>query len=339
MKKYLLFVGIDISKKTIDCSITLNGQRQQMNHKKFSNDLEGFQSMISWIKSYSSKNNLVGNWIFCFEYTGVYSIPLSSFFEQHNYDYIIETPLRIKRSIGLRRGKDDKADSMDIARYIYLFHKELKLSKLPSITLLKLKNLLTFRARLLKKLTSLKTPLKELKGFTLPNTGVEIIVEETEEISIMLKKKIKKIDDLLMELIEEDDQIRELYYLITSVKGIGKINAVLMIIHTNCFKAFNCARKFACYIGIAPFKEQSGTSLNKPAKVSHLGHTKLKTYLSSGTLAAIRHDKQLRAYYLRRLEEGKNKFKVINAVKNKLISRVFAVVKRGSPYVELVSYT
>lgn len=43
----------------------------------------------------------------------------------------------------------------------------------------------------------------------------------------------------------------------------------------------------------------------------------------------------LKAYYAKKLKEGKCKFLVQNNVKNKLVQRIFAVVKRGTPYVEL----
>jgi len=79
--------------------------------------------------------------------------------------------------------------------------------------------------------------------------------------------------------------------------------------------------------------------LNIPAKVSPLGHKKLKALLTNGVMSAIQYDKELKAYYERKIAEGKLKYKVLNAVKNKLISRVFATVKRGTPYVELFNYT
>ena len=50
-------------------------------------------------------------------------------------------------------------------------------------------------------------------------------------------------------------------------------------------------------------------------------------------LAAVRFDNELKAYYKRKVEEGKNKMSVLNAVRNKLIHRIMAVLKRRTPYV------
>ena len=338
MKKYVLFIGIDISKKWIDVAITFDGIKENMSHKRFANTSKGFKTMLNWLKKDYPDLVDAQALIFCMEHTGIYSIPLCSFLQEQSLDYVLESALQIKRSIGIQRGKSDKADSKAIARYAYLFRKDLKACKLPSKSLFKLKHLLAFRGRLLKRLNSLRSVAKEMALFMKDDEAVDLIVEESDDLVKLIKAKIKKVELLMDQIVKEDAQLNRLFELATSVKGIGRINALHLIIHTNCFTSFSSWRKFACYIGIAPFEHRSGTSLNRPPKVSKLGHKKLKTVVSSGVMAAIRHDKELKAYYERKLAEGKNKYKVINAVKNKLISRVFAVVKRGTPYVEILRY-
>ena len=108
-----------------------------------------------------------------------------------------------------------------------------------------------------------------------------------------------------------------------------------MLVYTVGFTAFGSSRQFATYIGLAPFAHRSGTSLNIPARVSFLAHKKLKGDISCGAASAMRFDQQLKVYYHRKIAEGKNKFVVQNAIRNKFIHRIFAVVKRGTPYVEL----
>ncbi len=339
MKKYQLFIGIDISKKTIDVSLSTNGQKANMIHEVFSNNSKGFKKMLKWINGYCRKmGSTKSDWIFCMEHTGLYTTPLCFFLETQKLDFIIEAALRINRSLGLKRGKDDKADSKDIARYAYLHREELKINELPSKDLLRLKNLLAFRARLTKQKNALRTPANELKGFMPPELCQDII-DDTKHLVEQLNEKIRKVEKQMLQIIEENHRIQEVFELATSVKGIGLVIGAYLIVYTNCFTSFSDFRKFSCYIGIAPFSKKSGTSLDVPAKISHLGHKILKALLTNGTMSAIQHDKQLKKYYHRKLKEGKNKYSVLNAVKNKLISRVFATVKRGTPYVELASYT
>jgi transposase len=154
-----------------------------------------------------------------------------------------------------------------------------------------------------------------------------------------LSSYIKQVEQSIRDLIRECDTLNTLFELIVSVKGVGLIIAAHLLVYTNGFTAFQTARQFACYIGIAPFQHSSGTSVKKPDRVSHLANKKLKTLISCGAISAMRFDKEIKAYYQRRIEEGKNPFLVQNNVKNKLVQRIFAVVKRGTPYVELNQFS
>jgi len=58
----------------------------------------------------------------------------------------------------------------------------------------------------------------------------------------------------------------------------------------------------------------------------------LKKLLHLGAMTTISCDKQLSLYYQRKVGEGKNKMLVINAIRNKVIHRLCAVIKRGTPY-------
>jgi len=57
-----------------------------------------------------------------------------------------------------------------------------------------------------------------------------------------------------------------------------------------------------------------------------------------GAISAMKCDNELKLYYKKRIEEGKPKMSVINIIRNKLISRVFATVNRGTPYVMLDTF-
>lgn len=335
MKKCLLFIGVDISKKWIDVSLTCNGDRKGMVHHRFGNSETGFKKAIKWIKEQSKVAPEF--WLFCMEHTGVYTIPLCHYLSNHSLAYVLESALQIQRSLGIKRGKNDKADSKDIARYAYLHRQELKLTQLPSEALLELKALFSLRKRLVKTRMSLAQPAQELKEFG-RHDFVQDIYENTQQLVDQLRSRVKKIEQRMKQVLQEQAQLKKLFDLVCSVKGIGLINAVAMIIHTNAFTAFETAKQFACYIGVAPFEHCSGTSVHKPARVSPMANKKLKAYITQAAQCAILYDKDLKAYYQRRLEEGKNKYSVLNAVKNKLVLRVFAVVKRGTPYVEIRNF-
>lgn len=334
MQKYLVFIGIDISKKWIDVCASHNGQKKDMPHQRFDNNKKGFQQMVRFVRDYAGQHQIKGRWFFCMEHTGVYTVPLCNFLEQKQLDYVLESALRIFKSLGIRRGKSDKADAADIARYLFLHHREIKPYRLPSDTLLKINNLLRLHDRLTKAHAALKTAAKELKGFTGEALNKEVVQVSTDTMS-NLKKQLDSVDRSILALIKSSDELHRLYQLATSVKGVGLIIGANLLVCTNGFKSFRTARQFACYIGVAPFGYSSGATVKRPDKVSHLANKKIKALISNGTMSAIRYDQELKAYYLRKIDEGKNSFLVQNNVKNKLVQRIFAVVKRGTPYVEL----
>ena len=169
MENYELFVGIDISKDWFDVAITIGSNKKDMLHQQFDNGQSGFKAFEKWLRKQAKKLKITGSWIVCMEHTGVYTLELCLFLQNQEIPYLIDSALRIKRSLGIRRGKNDKADSEDIALYIYRNHKDLKVSKLPAKDLVQLKSLLTFRALLVKQRTALKNARSSYKK--MPKAG------------------------------------------------------------------------------------------------------------------------------------------------------------------------
>ncbi len=327
--KYSLFAGIDISKNDFEIAL-LNEKGVLIKSKKFLNKKEGFKKMHSWI----SKTGDIEETLFCLEHSGVYTLPICVFFEEYDLHYSLQAGLQIKRSMGIQRGKSDKADARMIGKYVYLNRDEIKCSKLPSSSILKMKSILSYRERLVKYKVALTTAGKELKSFS--DQDIHLIVLEDSSLHLeQINQSICRIDKKLMEIIKEDEELNKLFGLITSVKGIGLQIAAHLLVVTHGFTRFETWRKFSCYTGTAPFEYSSGTSIRGKTRVSFLGNKKMKALLGNGIASAIQHDPEIAAYYKRKINEGKHKMLVMNSIKNKLISRVFAVVKRQTPYVVL----
>lgn len=331
MKKFSYFIGIDISKSTLDVAIIDENQPNAALHSVFDNSKTGINSLLSWVKKSTTKNT--EDVIFCMEHTGVYGLTLCSTLSEKNILYSLVSALEIQRSIGIKRGKSDKADSKAIAKYAYLRRDEIRITTMPDKALLKLRYTLSQRDRIVKAKVMFDNS-KEVERFCDINAS-KLLAKENKTIITFLKKRIEDFDKIIAKIIMEDALMDKQYKLITSIPGIGLQIAANIIAYTQAFTLFDCPRKFACYSGIAPFPYQSGTSIKGKTKVSHLANKKMKSILSLGALQAIRNDAEMRLYYHRKVEEGKNKMLVLNAVRNKLLQRVFAVVKRDTPYVKL----
>lgn len=326
------FIGIDISKSTLDVVIYDPSKKKadSENYKLVTNNEEGYSALRRWFK----ENDLrVVDTVVCLEHTGLYGFDLRLYLEQHKIDYAAFHPLHLKRSLGLVRGKNDKVDAQRIAYFGYLHRDELHYSQLAGSTILRLQELCCERKRYVKHLAETKSYLTEMKTRKQDSSYVR-----AQNMLKMLEEDIKTVEKEMLELVENDEAIRHNYTLLLSIKGIGHVNAINTIIHTDNFNAFENARQYACYLGVAPFEHTSGTSVRGKTRVSKTGAKLLKADLTQAARSAIVCDKEMKDYYLRKTEEGKMHGTVMNAVKFKLVGRMFAVIKRGTPFVNLMNY-
>lgn len=328
MKNYKEVVGIDVSKKTIDAYC-----HQAEEHKEFVNDIIGYKSLIKWVLKVSKEIEV----FYCFENTGYYSLKLALYLHSQDIVYVEESPLKIKRSSGIVKEKTDPLDAGIIARYAWLYREELVPSTVKSTSHLELGRLLALRDQLVRNNAGLKGTLKEMKVLlSSPTTDLGCI--SLKRSIDYLEKQVKAIEARIKEIIAEDVSMSKNYELLSSLKGIGLVVACQLIYHTGNFTRFDSWRAFSSYCGTAPFEHRSGTSIHRRKQCHYLGDRKMKSLLSMASVSAIQHDSELRQYYKRKVAEGKDKMLAINNVRNKLIARAFAVVKRGTPYVVLQKY-
>lgn len=118
-----------------------------------------------------------------------------------------------------------------------------------------------------------------------------------------------------------------------SVEGVGTVIAMNMIIATEAFTRFDNPRQFNCYVGVAPFSYTSGTSQHSCNRVSQRAVKYIKCLLHMAAVA-IAHKKRgdLKTYFERKVTEGKNKMTVLNAVRAKLVARMFTVIRNNRIY-------
>lgn len=326
------FIGIDISKKTLDVVLYSSTKKHSddTNYLKVSNNEEGYKELLSWCrgKGLCSARLVIG-----MENTGVYGFDLRLFLESKKIDYCAFMPLDTKRSMGLVRGKNDRVDAERIAYYTYLHREELSYSKLSGSSILRLQELSVERKRFVKQRAEYESTITEGKDRN-KTTGYARV----QKMKDVLDGEIAAVEAEMKEVVTHEPAIFQNYRLLLSIKGIGEVNAISTLVHTNNFEAFETARQYACYLGIAPFDNTSGTSIKGKPQVSHIGARQLKADLSQAAKSAVVWDKELKDYYERKTREGKAYGVVLNAVKFKLVCRMFAVVGRGTPFVDLQTY-
>jgi len=333
MKNYLFYVGIDISKSKLDVVILEKQSPNMSNHFIVENNLKGVKGIL---KSLIKQKIDLTTVLFCCENTGVYTFPLSSHLSDENLDYWVVPAIEIKRSKGISRGKNDKADAKDIALYSIRNIDKLKLSNLPETAIQQLKLLYTEREKVMKSF-KLFEATKENIDF-MPKQVYKSIVGINNKTVKFLRVTLKAIEKEMIVIISNQIELKKQFDLIKSVPGVGDKTAIYMLIVTRGFTAFDNARKFSCYAGTAPFEYSSGSSIKGRTRVNHMADKKMKSILQMCALVAVKHDPQLKEYYERKKGEGKNAMLVLNNVKCKIICRVFSVINRQTPYVNTYKF-
>lgn len=333
MKKYLFHVGIDISKSKLDVVLVETGTPVCSEHFIVDNNPKGVKAIIDLLKK---RKIDVGEVLFCCENTGVYTYPLSTYLSEKNLDYWVVPAIEIKRSKGISRGKNDKTDARDIALYSIRNIDKLKLSTMAEKEIQQLKLLFTERDKI----------IKAIRLFEMSKENIDFIAKDIYRTVALvnantikaLKGSLKVVETKMKEIVKSHTVLSQQFELAKSVPGVGPQTAMYLIIATKGFKAFDSSRKFACYAGVAPFEYSSGSSVRGRTKVNHMADKKMKSLLQMCALTAIKCDPQLKEYYNKKKEEGKNGMLVINNIRCKIVGRIFSVVKRQTPFVNTYKF-
>ena len=275
-----LLIGIDFSKEKFDATIILACGMKEIGSREygsFPNDTKGYRQFFKWIKTNAWETS-PEEWLFCGEDTGSCSIGLSKWIYGRGSDIWIENAYAIKHSSGIQRVKTDKADSATIAEYAWRHQDKAIIFEPLGESLSQLREVFLYRHKLVQQRVAMEVR-KQDKANNGKSKAISFINRKSKHLITEINKSIAECDKMIDAIIESDEELKENYALITSIKGIARQNAACMIIYTNNFKKFDCdPRKIACYYGVAPFGKQSGTSINTPAHTSHFANKLINLY-------------------------------------------------------------
>jgi transposase len=316
-----IIIGIDISSKTLDICVK---DDTSVIHLSIENSLK---TIKTFFRKYSSENVIVA-----MENTGRYNWNLYEVLKNFTFRVYVIPPLHLKKSIGLTRGKNDKVDALRISSFIEKHYQETQQWQPCPESIMQIKILLTDRRARIKMKTALK---RQQRDYKLMKGAAGLDKELLKWNKAMIKTIENQIDALEKKIelvISQDSKLNVQSKLLQSVPGVGKVTTWMFLAKTVGFTTITDARKMACYSGVVPFDFQSGTSIMKKPRISNLADKSMKSVLHLAAMSAIRLENDLAIYYKRKVAEGKNKMSVLNAIRNKIIHRVFAVIKNNKPY-------
>lgn len=317
-----IYVGIDISKSTLDFCVESD---EQLSFYKIDNKVKSIQKLLKNIAKENPKAFIA------MENTGYYNYNLYETLENFSFNVYVVDPKHIKRSIGLVRGKNDKVDAKRIAVFIKRNHQDFKCWEPSSKVIKALKILMSQRSSKVKQRKALLQQIADLKHIAF-NKSTKKLIKINQKSIKQLDQNIKEIEALIRAEIKTDDMLQSQIKRIKTVPGIGNITAWMIAVKTEGFQRLTNPRKLACFTGVVPFEQQSGSSLMTKPRVSKMADMQLKSVLQMAAMRAVRMENDLQLYYHRKVNEGKNKMSVLNAVRNKLIHIAMALIKNQSYY-------
>lgn len=327
MKK--IYVGIDISKEK--CNLCYCNGLEIVREEECSNEVKVLK------KAFKSALKLLGatmdDVLICAEYTGRYIYPLTVACQELDLFLWLDDPTRIKNSMGLTRGKNDRIDAVRIAEYAYRYSDKAVRYAIADEAFVSMKNLLSDREFLLIDKKRYQSQLTDQKKYMAP--------DDFKHKSSRWKKVLKAIDGQIAAIdaeiegiIDSDPILTRQKELLKSIDGIGDRIAINMIAITGGFTRFKDARHFCSFAGLTPYKYDSGTSVRSKAKISKRSNQTMKAllHLSAVNVAYQMKGGEYKEYFQRKIKEGKHVMCVLNVIRAKLVHRMFSVVRRDTEY-------
>lgn len=325
-------LGVDVSKEKLNLCL-MNQGFDIVDEWEIVNTLEAIEKLL--VDLLTNKILLKEELIVVLENTGLYDQHLTKVCLMMELAVSLEHASNITEHVMGKNYVEEKNDPLDarrIAEYAIRFQDKLHLFEPCSDTLLMIKRLNAQRNRLIKSLNILLVPINEIKTFDTPfiynqlDNNQSTVVKE-------LKQAIKEVEKQIEKCINDDDQLSRYYEVMQSVEGVGPVTARELLVRTEGFTKFkpNQAKAFSRYAAVVPVSKQSGKKKGRPRTPKRKNQS-LKSLLTMGAISLIASNSDLGKYYRRKTSEGKEHLLVINNMRNKIILRVFAVVRNNTTY-------
>lgn len=327
MKKFNLFVGVDMGKSEFVVAFRRDNELLRLNDKpskSYKNTTKGFSLLLADIEALESNRSSV---LICVEHTGHYMDKFALAFYGQGYFLWVVNPYVIKHyQISLERGKSDPLDSQRLALFADRNAIDAKAFVPDSVPMRALRDLFRMRRQLVAQRTRVKNQLSSHLQQAAPLALVTQLYKSSIE---ELNQKIKLVEKELERKVKLDPRMKRIYNILLSVPSIGKVTAWNLLCETRGFTRLVEYKKLACHIGVAPFPHESGSSLKRKPKVSKKAAGEIKKNLTMGTISQIRSGRLFSQYYHYMLEvKGKPHLWIVNSIRNTLLKLVYTLIDK-----------
>ena len=315
-----MFLGIDVSKKTLDVALLSDAHTStKPRHKVFDNTAAGHRQLLAWLQAHKATPVHA-----CLEATGTLGEAVALALHSAGHQVSVVNPLLLRgfSQTQLARTKTDKADSVLIARFCQMHQPPLWNPPAPAIRELQ---------SLVRRLETLDQMRMMEENRLESGVSCAEVRASLEEHIAYLQEQIEKTRQQIKDHIDQNPTLKGQRDLLTSIPGIGETTAALLLAEVDAAQ-FDSARQVAAFAGLVPRIRQSGTSVRGRSRLSKAGSSRLRKGLYFPAITALRHNPLIRALGERLKEKGKSKMLIVGAAMRKILHLAYGVLKSGKPF-------
>jgi transposase len=322
-------VGIDVAQDELVVSLGRKYEdlRDEIYaHRKFINNPKGFIELIKWVKKLTIETLDVG---YVMEATGVYHESLVYYLNDNHLEVSVVLPNLISNFFRTLDVKtiNDKTSSSAIARFGLA--RTLNKWQRPDPVYKKLKQLSRERDQIIIERTAVKNQLHAENAEAEPNKSS---VKRSEKHIAFLSKHEKEIMIELAAIIKNDNRIKQDVALLSTIPGVGKLTAAIVLAETNGFELIRNKSQLVSYAGLDVVEKQSGTSIRGKTRISKRGNRHLRKALHMPSLSGIRREAKFKALFVRLVSRHGIKMKAVVAVQKKMLELMYTLYKTQKVY-------
>lgn len=310
-----LIVGIDVSKVSLDVSCAKDRKKRS---RTFDNSHDGWKSLLAWLKATGGSQAHV-----CMEATGRYSLGVALALHDAGHIVSVVNPAQIRdfARTKLGRNKTDKVDAILIREYAELFKPGPWVP--PSSAMRRLCELQTVRSGIVKNRAEWKNRIASGLADGIAASLAAATIDH-------FTAQIEAVDEAIRQTIDQDDELRSRRELLLSVVGVGETLAASLLAEMPEPGVLRRSGEMVAYAGLNPSHHRSGTSIDRPTRISRVGNATLRSSLYMPALSAMRYNPAIIALVARLKTAGRLKPKqIVVAAMRKLLVICFGVLKTG----------
>ncbi len=323
-----MFLGIDVSKATLDAAFLSTPDAAKTRHKVFANTEQGHQLLLDWLQELPSTSaeapTSAPTLHACLEATGIYGDALARALHQAGHLVSVVNPAAVRAfaKSQLKRTKTDKADAQLIARFCALHRPAPWKAPAPEIEHLQ---------ALVRRIETLQE-MKQMEANRLEVTSCEVVQHSLRSHIDYLEREIGATKDQIKEHIQAHPELNESVRLLCSIPGIAAATAALILAELGEIAQFENARQVAAFAGLAPCLRESGSSVRGKPRLSKVGSPRLRKALFYPAMTALRCNPVISELKQRLTQAGKCKMLILGAAMRKLLVLAYGVLKSGQPF-------